>query len=60
MHIFNCSLYREKVRVHVDEVNDTAEYYEKKLYYFNEEDSGCRSLEDQLTLVNPVLIVRIF
>lgn len=54
-----CSEYREKVNITVNEDNDTIHYILKKTYFFNQKDSGCRSEDDVVSILNAGLVVRI-
>lgn len=41
----------------VNEEEDTVEYYTRRLYAFNQGESGCRSDEDEITILNPSVMV---
>lgn len=51
--------YWEHVNITMDEENDTISYYIKKVFYFNEKESGDRKLNDSVTLINSPLITTV-
>ncbi|KAK3908954.1 Sensory neuron membrane protein 2 [Frankliniella fusca] len=49
-------LFRERVDVQFHPEDDTVSYYDKTIYRFNQEKSGCHSEDDVVTILNaPVL-----
>nr|XP_015835004.1 PREDICTED: sensory neuron membrane protein 2-like [Tribolium castaneum] len=50
--------FREREVLAVSEDNDTVRYNQKKTYFFNREDSGCRTEEDVVTIINTAAVVR--
>lgn len=61
---FSCNLnnkfvseFHKKKVLSINEENDTIEYNQTKLFYFNQRDSGARSDEDVVTIINTGLLV---
>ncbi|EFA02895.2 Sensory neuron membrane protein 1-like Protein [Tribolium castaneum] len=48
--------FREREVLAVSEDNDTVRYNQKKTYFFNREDSGCRTEEDVVTIINTAAV----
>lgn len=53
-----CSEWHKKKILSINEANDTIEYNQTKLYFFNRKDSGARSEEDVVTVINTGLLVK--
>lgn len=54
---FFYSLYKTKVNVSYNKVNDTLDYYTQNKYFFNHKKSFPRKEKDILVLVNVPLMV---
>ncbi|KAF5295594.1 hypothetical protein FQR65_LT10397 [Abscondita terminalis] len=48
--------YWERVNISIDEENDTITYMLKRSFYFNQNDSGCRSEDEMITMINGALV----
>lgn len=48
-------LTREEIELDPDK--DVVKYKMKKTFYFNKEESGCYSQDDQVTVLNAALVV---
>lgn len=51
------SEYREKINININDEEDTIEYTLKKTYFFNQKESGCRTEDDVVVMLNAGLVV---
>lgn len=54
---FNSSMYVTRKNAKYNEETDTIKYILKKTYHFNAKETGCRSLDDEVTVLNAALVV---
>ncbi|RZC38172.1 sensory neuron membrane protein 2-like [Asbolus verrucosus] len=51
-YIYEYVEFRKREILSTNEENDTITYIQRKIYYFNQEESGCRSQDDIVTILN--------
>lgn len=51
------SQYRKKEKIKISDQNDTINYILRKTFFFNKEESGCHTPEDEVTVLNAALVV---